>query len=86
MVQGPSILVPRLRRLRDEKRAMGTRMYHYLQPRPQGLLLDDFQNGGSTGGNKFVSYIHEMENPHRISITIYGTTRHTQSLDVTLHH
>ena len=37
-------------------------------------------------GNKFVSYIHEMENPHRISITIYGTTRHIQSLDVTLHH
>ena len=37
-------------------------------------------------GYKFVSYIHEMENPHRISITIYGTTRHIQSLDVILHH
>ena len=37
-------------------------------------------------GNKFVSYIHEMDRPHKNPITIYGTTRHLESLDVTLHH
>ena len=38
------------------------------------------------GGNKFVSYIHKMEKLHNNAITIYETTRHLQSLDVTLHH
>ena len=37
-------------------------------------------------GYKFVSYIHEMEKPHKNPITIYGTTRHLESLAVTLHH
>ena len=37
-------------------------------------------------GYKFMSYIHEMEKPHKNSNTIYGTTRHSESLDVTLHH
>ena len=32
-LQSPSILVPRLRRLRDEKRAMGTRMYSSFSAR-----------------------------------------------------
>ena len=35
--------------------------------------------------NKFVSYIHEMENRHKNPITIYGVTHHLESLDVTLH-
>ena len=38
------------------------------------------------GGNKVMSYIHEMEKPHNHSNTIYGTTRHLELLDVTLHH
>jgi hypothetical protein len=40
----------------------------------------------SSTGNKFVSYIHEMEKPHKNLTTIYGTTRHLKSLDVTIHH
>ena len=41
-----------------------------------------FQNNG----NKFVSYIHEMEKGYKNPITMYGVTHHLESLDVTLHH
>ena len=46
-------------------------------------VLHDFE---TLLGYKFVSYIHEMEKSHKNSITIYGSTGHLQSLDVTLLH
>ena len=33
-----------------------------LQPRPQGLLLDDFQNGGSTGEDPVKGWYHVVQN------------------------
>ena len=41
--QSPSILVPRLRRLRDEKRAMGTRM-EWIVTSPNSLVPCHSQN------------------------------------------
>ena len=33
-----------------------------IQPRPQGLLLDDFQNGGSTGEDPGTGWNHVVQN------------------------
>ena len=33
-----------------------------LQPRPQGLLLDDFQNGGSSGEDPEKGWNHVVQN------------------------
>ena len=34
----------------------------FRQPRPQGLLLDDFQNGGSTGEDPGKGWYHVVQN------------------------
>ena len=38
---------------------------------------------GRIPGYKFMSYLHQMDDPHKTPTTIYGTTQHLRSLDVT---